>query len=258
MSIDLRRSLAAFPALLLALPVAGAIALGGGPARAALANWGPPVLCHPISIGDAPSLPFGHDAFALLPDVARDGVGARTLALLDGGDDALVHMETLRRAVLYMTYERAADARVEEDVEAFVQALEGRQEAALLAASLASEAEIDAARSRWGLCAFDLSWTLEGLAERGLHPRSSAQAERWLQAALAARPADPALRLGASVLCFARGERQGLYLHLDRALAGSAGSELLSRNIAATMGRMLGAADDAELAARVARELGRA
>ena len=65
------------------------------------AQAGPPLICHPLEIGQAKSLPrvewnhrgrMGYD----LKDVTRD-----TLAILDSNAPVLVRMETLRRATIY-------------------------------------------------------------------------------------------------------------------------------------------------------------
>jgi hypothetical protein len=65
------------------------------------AQAGPPLICHPIEIGQAKSLPWvdwnqkgsgGYDP----KNLARD-----TLAILDTSTPVLVRMETLRRATLY-------------------------------------------------------------------------------------------------------------------------------------------------------------
>ena len=63
---------------------------------------GPPLICHPIAIGQAKSLPWvdlsyrkgdgSYDLKNLTPD---------TLAILDTNPSVLVRMETLRRATLY-------------------------------------------------------------------------------------------------------------------------------------------------------------
>ena len=65
------------------------------------AQAGPPLICHPIEIGQAKSLPWvdwnrkgsgGYD----LKNLTRD-----TLAILDSSAPVLVRMETLRRATIY-------------------------------------------------------------------------------------------------------------------------------------------------------------
>src|ERR1700676_5114091 len=68
-----------------------------------VAQAGPPLICHTIEIGQAKSLPWishdwnlsggeNYDTHNLVND---------TIALLDGSEVPLVHMETLRRATLY-------------------------------------------------------------------------------------------------------------------------------------------------------------
>ena len=65
------------------------------------AHAGPPLICHPIEIGQAKSLPwieFNHKGSTDydLKNLSRD-----TLAILDSNTPVLVHMETLRRATIY-------------------------------------------------------------------------------------------------------------------------------------------------------------
>src|SRR5215831_6479776 len=62
---------------------------------------GPPLICHPIEIGQAQSLPsveFNHKGSTQydLKNLSRD-----TIAILDSRPPVLVHMETLRRAAIY-------------------------------------------------------------------------------------------------------------------------------------------------------------
>ncbi len=63
---------------------------------------GPPLICHPIAIGQAKSLPWVElnyhkgDGSYDLQNLTKD-----TLAILDSDASVLVRMETLRRATLY-------------------------------------------------------------------------------------------------------------------------------------------------------------
>ena len=68
-----------------------------------LAQAGPPLICHPYSIGNAKSLPWGggsdwdsQDKTYNLANLTKD-----TLAILDQAPSVLVRMETMRRAVIY-------------------------------------------------------------------------------------------------------------------------------------------------------------
>lgn len=64
---------------------------------------GPPLLCHPILIGDAHSLPSGNDQFGIDMRYDREQLIPETLALLTPDMPILTRMETLRRATLYAT-----------------------------------------------------------------------------------------------------------------------------------------------------------
>ena len=64
---------------------------------------GPPLICQPINIGGASSLPWPSDGGNLIgrPDYDVSHLVADTLSLLAPGTDVLVRMETLRRATIY-------------------------------------------------------------------------------------------------------------------------------------------------------------
>lgn len=66
---------------------------------------GPPLICHPIEIGNAKSLPWAGSQWR---DVKRDydlnRLVADTLALLQPETPVLVRMETLRRATIYAVW----------------------------------------------------------------------------------------------------------------------------------------------------------
>ncbi len=62
---------------------------------------GPPAACQPFAIGDAASLPWNEGAFGIDSGFSTSKLVPMTRKLLDGQSDALVRMETLRRAVIY-------------------------------------------------------------------------------------------------------------------------------------------------------------
>jgi hypothetical protein len=64
---------------------------------------GPPLICHPYSIGDAKSLSWGGGSDWDAHDKAYDtaSLSNDTLAILDQATPVLVRMETMRRAVIY-------------------------------------------------------------------------------------------------------------------------------------------------------------
>lgn len=76
------------------------------PAPAAPAALGPPAVCHQIEIGDAPSLPWGAGTKAS-PDYDPSRLVADTAKLLLSEKDLVVRMETLRRAAIYASKDRA-------------------------------------------------------------------------------------------------------------------------------------------------------
>jgi hypothetical protein len=85
-----------FRAAVLLLPVFFALVV---PSREAVA--GPPLVCHPIQIGNARSLPGGSGPFGIKSDYNRGKLVEETLELLNPEMPVLVRMETLRRATLY-------------------------------------------------------------------------------------------------------------------------------------------------------------
>ncbi len=64
---------------------------------------GPPILCHPINIGNANSLPTGNGPFGYDRNYNRKNLLDDALRLLNSDMPVLVRMETLRRATLYVT-----------------------------------------------------------------------------------------------------------------------------------------------------------
>jgi hypothetical protein len=67
---------------------------------------GPPLICHPIEIGDAKSLPWGPSADwrAVRPGYDLNRLVEDTLALLTRETPVLARMETLRRAAIYAVW----------------------------------------------------------------------------------------------------------------------------------------------------------
>ena len=71
------------------------------------AQAGPPLICHPLDIGNAKSLPWGGTAWrAIKTDYKINRLVEDTLALLGSDMPVIVRMETLRRAAVYATGDR--------------------------------------------------------------------------------------------------------------------------------------------------------
>ncbi len=100
----MKRRLTACVGIVMVLSVLGA-------ARPVLA--GPPLLCHPYDIGTALSLPWqGHEWWPGRADYQVANLVAETQALLTPSTPVIVRMETLRRATIYATRDRAVAAQL--------------------------------------------------------------------------------------------------------------------------------------------------
>jgi len=119
---------------------------------------GPPLICHPFAIGDAPSLPWVPDKNSWnSPDPKYDTskLADDTLRLLDSGPALLPRMETIRRAVVYSTRNAAAG-----------QELSNR----LLARALASEVK----GQNNSLALFDAGYFIESMKQMSPISKSTA------------------------------------------------------------------------------------
>jgi hypothetical protein len=67
----------------------------------AAAQAGPPLICHPIQIGEAKSLPWTADGWSGAASYNVKNLVPDTLAILVANTPVLVRMETLRRATIY-------------------------------------------------------------------------------------------------------------------------------------------------------------
>lgn len=229
--------------------------------------FGPPAICFPIDIGEAESLPWadaGNPMWsAKMPGYDVTRCVDDTLAILDGSDDALVHMETLRRFGVYVSGiggnpPKTAEWRAME-TQRLLSNLEQRAERGVTKTAAggghAHAAEVEAAGRRLGLAWFDLAYLKVVLSQSGLHRTALDMAA--LQTALELRPGDGALHFGAAVAAFdSRESRKLLWPNLDKALTLADDRDgLLSRNIVAVMGHFVGASTREELEQKVAREL---
>jgi len=193
---------------------------------AAPALAGPPFICHEFQIGDAVSLPWTKgDWLGTSREYDTTRVVADTERLLTASTPTLVRMETLRRAVLYASRDRATAERL-------VAALTARVHAA------------DGSGRSDALALFDAGYALEAMNEielMGHHMSDLASRGRML--AGMTRPGDgPALiRKSASLrtedagIAFAMAlisETSGKEPHLSKARAGAKQDGLLAANMA--------------------------
>ncbi len=206
-----------------------------GPAAAPL--LGPPLVCHAFDIGSARSLPWGAGSFGVAPDYDLAQLPQDSYDLLAGTDDAFVHMETLRRAVVYVTglgegrapiapeQRETLIASLLHELQFDAEAHQAEVGAAREAASRASEGAGSAAPTpgvRYfiepepatpaggrvcqaqardaALCWLDYGYLLAALRQAGA-PRHEDGVEA-LRAALLLRPGDARLRLGLALGLF--------------------------------------------------------
>lgn len=243
-----------------------AFGLGALPAPAVAPRVaGPPLLCFPLDVGGAATLPFGGEGFDVKCDLSTEEVVKRARALLAKSDDALIHMETLRRTTIWFMsrVERpnrgdgdriAGDARDAQAADRFRAAL---SEATLLAASALDEAA--AAKRREALRWFDLGY-FEAAARQG-GVLEAEHAHDFLEKAARLAPDDVTLRFGVALAeYFPVDEKSGKAWagHMAAVLDAKAPPELVKKNAVATLGVFLHADDWEKLGAEVRKRLGRA
>jgi len=191
------RSLAGIGAILIALST--------------FALAGPPLVCHPIDIGSAKTLPWvdlnyrrGDGGFDL------SGLAKETLAILDSNPSVLVHMETLRRATIF--------------------ARQDQQAAKELLVRLHARAEDSGSNN--ALAWFDAGYLAETYKQWLGTPDPAANVDgyAWVAKAIQMRGKDPEMEFAAALITLTGPERdhQG---HVERATAGAKSDPFLAQNL---------------------------
>lgn len=182
---------------------------------------GPPLLCHPFEIGDAESLPWkGGDGWRSPdPDYDLDRLTRDTLALLEPSTPTVVRMETLRRAAIYASDDRAVARRLL---------------TRLMDRTSAEEASAEAEAHAW----FDAGYFAATLRQSHVfEPSAAVVAEDvdvygMIEKSLELSGGDPAIELAAALVAAGERGRSDAYArHAKRALAGVDSDTLLARNI---------------------------
>jgi hypothetical protein len=184
----------------------------------AVALAGPPMICHPIAIGQARSLPSvdlnyrkGSGDYEL-SNLAKD-----TLAILDSDPSVLVHMETLRRATIY--------------------ARQDSQAAKELIVRLHARAEQSDPTSRGALALFDFGYLAETYKRwmgRGEpNPASGVDGYSLVQKAIRQRGEDAEMEFAAALITMSgpEGEHND---HVQKTIAGAKTDPLLAENLSST------------------------
>jgi len=180
------------------------------------AQAGPPLICHPIEIGQAKSLPWidwnrkgtgGYD----LKTLTRD-----TLAILDSTAPVLLRMETLRRATIYARQ----DPQVAKELLTRLQARAANSTDSGLSEALA-----------W----FDVGYLIEtyqqwiGKAEP--NPAAGLDGYAWVKKAVRLRGQDPEMEFAAALITLT-GPESDHREHARKAVAGASNDPLLAQNLA--------------------------
>jgi hypothetical protein len=204
---------------------------------ATLAQAGPPLICHPFEIGNAPSLPWRTSQNWNSPDPSYDvkRLVPDTLALLTPEATVLVRMEALRRAAIYADKEHGV--------------------AYELLSRLMARA-LDAPESGSALAWFDAGYLAETYKQVKFGEKRPAgyvplatdmNGYAWVLKAIRLGGETPAMEFAASLM----GERPWPNEHFLKALRTSSDGSLLAHNIVHQFGD--GAQTLGDLRARYAK-----
>jgi hypothetical protein len=191
---------------------------------------GPPLLCHPFDIGSARSLPWdGTEWWRGRTDYKLTNLLADTQSLLTPTTPIIVRMETLRRAVLYASQDRAtatdlfaatADRARNLQKSGHLGALE------LFDAAFVTEAF---RQVRW-LGDYNPEW--RGRSQIVDSVVGYADGRALLEESLRLRPGDPTLEFAAALIETGyKGNRAAYDEHARKARAGASNDPLLARNL---------------------------
>jgi hypothetical protein len=187
------------------------------------AQAGPPLICHPIEIGQAKSLPWVEFNHKGSTDYDLKNLSRDTLALLDSHTPVLVRMETLRRATIYARQ----DPRVEKEL------ITRLQERA---------ANSDAASRPDALAWFDVGYLAEAykqwMGKSEPNPAAGLNGYSLLRKAISLRGSDPEMEFAAALITLT-GPGDAHRDHVRKAIAGASNDPLLAQNLASSFNRQI-------------------
>jgi hypothetical protein len=176
------------------------------------AQAGPLLICHPIEIGRAKSLPwveFNHQGST---DYDPKNLTRDTLAILDSRTPVLVRMETLRRATIYARQDPQA------------------------AKELITRLQARAANSD-ALAWFDLGYLAETykqwMGQGKPNPAAGLDGYSWVRKAISLRGSDPEMEFAAAMITLT-GPEGAHRDHVQKAKSGAKNDPLLAQNLAST------------------------
>jgi hypothetical protein len=185
---------------------------------------GPPLVCHPINIGAAQSLPWTSTTWNLSGDESYDvrHLVADTAALLGSDTPVLVRMETIRRAALYSQNNPAIARELVDGMAA--RAVSGEHGA---------------------LAAFDYGYLIEtyrqlemalGMSRGGQHrgdwvnPAAGLNGYVWVKKAISMRGGDAEMEFAAALIT-TENSKQDHREHVAKTKAGMKEDPLLAQNV---------------------------
>ena len=182
------------------------------------AQAGPPLICRPIEIGQAKSLPWVEFNHKGSTDYDLKILSRDTLAILDSQSTVLVHMETLRRATIY--------ARQNPHV-----AKE------LITRLQARAAKADDAGRPDALAWFDVGYLAEAykqwMGKGEPNPAAGLDGYGLVRKAISLRGSDPEMEFAAALITLLKPDSVHR-THVQKAMDGAKNDPLLARNLAST------------------------
>jgi hypothetical protein len=179
---------------------------------------GPPLLCHPIEIGQAKSLPWVEFNHKGSMDYDLKNLSRDTLAILNSRTPVLVRMETLRRATIYARLDQPTAKEL-------ITRLQER------AASSEAAGRPDA------LAWFDLGYLAEAykqwLGKGEPNPADGLDGYSLVRKAISLRGSDPEMEFAAALITLS-GPEGAHRDHAQKAMAGAKKDSLLAQNLAST------------------------
>jgi hypothetical protein len=204
--------------LILIMTMAAAVA--GRPAFA-----GPPILHHPLDIGQSRSLPWNHSAPWYEGDRQYDihNLVTDTEALLTPSMPVIVRMETLRRAAVYATRDATVAHQLLTRILSRLTTPQGEHDAL----AWFDAAYVTAAFREFERLSSEPQFRIRAEAVRDL---TLAEHSQLIHKALALRPQDPNIAFGAAVIA-AGHDRDAMTTLAARAKLGAQSDRLLAANL---------------------------
>jgi len=180
------------------------------------AQAGPPLICHPIEIGQAKSLPWVEFNHRGRTDYELKNLSRDTLAILASHTPVLVRMETLRRATIY----------ARQDPQVAKELITRLQERA---------ANSDVAGRSDALAWFDVGYLAEAykqwMGKGEPNPAAGLDGYNLVRKAISLRGSDPEMEFAAALITLPSPDSAHRD-HVQKAMAGAKNDSLLAQNLA--------------------------